>query len=48
MLFFSPEEDMALRTLFEAKKGPPHTNKVKQYEIVFSFKVSLFIQFVKA
>ena len=25
-------------------QGPPNTNKVKQYEIVLSFKVSLFIQ----
>ena len=24
-------------------QGPPHKNKVKQYEIVVSFKVSLFI-----
>ena len=28
----------------ERWQGPPHINKVKQYEIVLSFKVSLFIQ----
>ena len=27
----------------ERWQGPPHTNKVKQYEVVLSFKVSLFI-----
>ena len=30
----------------ERWQGPPHINKVKQYEIVFSFKVSLFIHFI--
>ena len=31
----------------ERWQGPPHITKVKQYEIVSSFRVSLFIQFVK-
>ena len=30
----------------ERWQGPPHINKIKQYEIVLNFKVSLFIQFV--
>ena len=29
----------------ERCRGPPNVNKVKQYEVVLSFKVSLFIQF---
>ena len=29
----------------ERWQGPPHKNKVKQYEVVF-FTVSLFIQFI--
>ena len=28
----------------ERWQGPPHINKVKQYEIVLSFQVILFIQ----
>ena len=44
-------------TLFVAKKkkkkkkrwqGPPNINKLKQYETVLSFKVSLFIQFMQS
>ena len=43
MLFL--EESKVPRTLFEARgwRGPPNINKVKQYEIVLSSKVSLFI-----
>ena len=29
-------------------QGPPHINKVKQFEIALSFKVSLLIQFVES
>ena len=36
----SPEHCLKL----ESWRGPPHRNKFKQYEIVLSFKVSLFIQ----
>ena len=32
----------------EGWQDPPHINKVKQYEAVLSFKVSLFIQFIPA
>ena len=42
------EENKAFRTLLklETLQGRPDINKVKQYEIMLSFKVSLFIQFV--
>ena len=30
----------------ERWQGPPHINKVKQYETVWSFKIILFIQFI--
>ena len=42
---------MVHRTLFDARKrcqGPPHINKVKQYEIGLSFVVSLFIQIIQS
>ena len=32
----------------EVWQGPPHVNKVKQYETLLSFKVSLFIQFIQS
>ena len=32
----------------ERRQGLPHVNKVKQYELVLSFKVSLFIQFIQS
>ena len=32
----------------ESWQGPPHTNKLKQHEIVLSFKFSLFIQFIQS
>ena len=32
----------------EKWQGPPHVNKVKQYDIVLSFNVSLFIQFIQS
>ena len=38
------EEDEFPRTLLERWQGPPNTHKVKQYEIVLSLKVNLFIQ----
>ena len=32
------------RTLLDGGQGPPHINKVKQYDTELSLKVSLFIQ----
>ena len=32
----------------ERWQGPPHINKVEQYENVLSFKVSLFILFIQS
>ena len=34
-------------TKVEMWQGPPHINKVKQYETVLSFQVSSFIQFIQ-
>ena len=42
--FRSPEKCLKL----ERWQGLPHINIVKQYEIVSSFKVSLFIQFFQS
>ena len=39
-----PEECLKL----ERWQGPPNKNKVKQYEIVLSFKVGLFILFIQS
>ena len=39
----SPEHYLKL----EGWRSPPNINKVKQYEIEFSSKVSLFIQFIQ-
>ena len=32
----------------ERWQGPPHINRVKQYEMMLSFKVSLLIQLISA
>ena len=42
-------ENKASRTLLKLERlqGPPRINKVNQYEIVFSFMVRLFIQFIQ-
>lgn len=41
------EENKVPKTLFEDIKvaGPPHTNNLKQYKTVLSFKVTLFMKF---
>ena len=45
---FSEEDKVPEHCLKLGKwRGPPHINKVKQYAVVPSFKVSLFIQFIK-
>ena len=44
------EENKFTKTLFETKRwqGPPHMSKVEQYEIVLSYAVSVFIQFIQS
>ena len=32
----------------ERWQGPPHINKVKQFDTVLSFRVRLFIQFIQS
>ena len=36
------------RWKLERWQGPPHINKVKQYEVVLSFKASLFTQIIQS
>ena len=38
-------EKMVLRT---RRQGPPHMNKVKQYEIMLTFKLTVFTQFIQS
>ena len=45
-LFLEENKIPQLCRKLERWQGPPHINNVKQYETVFSFKVSLFILFV--
>ena len=42
------EETKVPRTLCEARKVAGSSTLVKQYEIVLSFKISLFIQFIQS
>ena len=32
----------------ERWQGPPHINKMKQYETVLSFKITLYVQFIQS
>lgn len=38
----SPEHEL------QRGQGPPNINKVKQFEVVLSFKFSLFVQFIQS